>query len=115
LLCFIDSLSGHSAPCWIKSYTTTDYQSSWEYGEVTADWKPDNVVHIYKKSMRENSGHSRPVSSNSVPGKPMEKISLGDIERLLKNEATTRHSQHGFIQGKFCHSNLIFYNLMDES
>ncbi|KFW10467.1 hypothetical protein N327_01598, partial [Fulmarus glacialis] len=63
------------------------YQKPWESGEVPADWKLGNVIPIYKKGMREDPGNYRPVSLTSVPGKIMEKIILGTIERHLKNNA----------------------------
>ncbi|GAB0209633.1 mitochondrial enolase superfamily member 1 [Grus japonensis] len=78
------------------------YQGSWESGEVPADWKLANVIPIYKKGMREDPGNYRPVSLTSAPGKIMEKIVLGAIERHLKNNAIIRHSQHGFTKGKCC-------------
>ena len=71
-------------------------ERSWESGEVPADWKLANVIPIYKKGMREDPGNYRPVSLTSVPGKIMEKIIQGPIERHLKNNAIIRHSQQGF-------------------
>ncbi|KFP50862.1 hypothetical protein N323_02146, partial [Cathartes aura] len=61
------------------------YQSSWESGEVPADWKLSNVIPIYKKGMREDPGNYRPVSVTSVPRKILETIILGAIERHLKH------------------------------
>ncbi|KAK4810867.1 hypothetical protein QYF61_008839 [Mycteria americana] len=95
------------------------YQRSWESGEVPADWKLANVTPIYKKGMREYPGNYRPVSLTSVPGKIMEEIILGAIERHLKDNAIIRHSQHEFTKGKSCLTNLIsFYDkvtrLVDE-
>ncbi|KAK4810454.1 LOW QUALITY PROTEIN: hypothetical protein QYF61_004234 [Mycteria americana] len=95
------------------------YQRSWESGEVPADWKLANVTPIYKKGVREDPGNYRPVSLTSVPGKIMEKIILGAIERHLKDNAIIRHSQHEFTKGKSCLTNLIsFYDkithLVDE-
>ena len=55
----------------------------------------DNTILIFKKGMREDSGNYRPISLTSIPGKVMEKIVLGDIERHLKNKAIIRHSPSG--------------------
>ena len=74
------------------------YQRSWESEEVLADWKPANVIPIYKKGVREDPGNYRPVSLTSVPGKIMEKIILGAIERHLRKNTVIRHSQHRFTQ-----------------
>lgn len=65
-------------------------------GEVPAEWKLANIIPVYKKGMREDAGNYRPVSLSSVPGKIMEQIILGAIERRLKNNAILRHGQHGF-------------------
>ena len=86
-------------------------QRSRESGEVPADWKLANVTLIYKKGVREDPGSYRPVRLTSVHGKIMEVIILGTIERHLKTNAITRHSQHGFTKGKSCLTNLIsFYD-----
>lgn len=78
---------------------------------VSADWKLASVIPLYKIDIKEDSENNRPVSLNSVPGKDMEKIVLGATERQLKNKAVIRHSQHGFMKGKSCLSNLIsFYD-----
>ncbi|KAK4818855.1 hypothetical protein QYF61_020074 [Mycteria americana] len=95
------------------------YQRSSESGKVPADWKLACVIPIYKKAAREDPGNYRPVSLTSVPGKIVEKIILGTIERHLKNNALMRHSQHGFTKGKSCLSNPIsfydkFTHLVDE-
>ena len=87
---------------------------SWECGEVPTDWKLASVIPIYKKGVREDPGNYRPVSLTSVtsvPGKIMEKIILGTIERHVKNNAIIGHSRHGFPNGKSCLINLIsFYD-----
>ncbi|KAK4815500.1 hypothetical protein QYF61_003058 [Mycteria americana] len=84
---------------------------SWGSGEVPADWKLANVIPIYKKGVREDPGNNRPGSVTSVPGKIMEKIILGAVERHFKDNAIIRHRQHGFTKGKACPTNLrSFYD-----
>lgn len=47
---------------------------SWEYGEVSADWKSENIVLISKKGKKEDPGNCRPVSVTLVSGEIMENI-----------------------------------------
>ncbi|KAK4807129.1 hypothetical protein QYF61_018470 [Mycteria americana] len=86
------------------------FQQSWESGEVPVDWKLANVP-IFKKGKKEDPGNYRPVSLTSVPGRIMEEVILGVIEKHLTDNAVISHSQHGFTRGKSCLTNLIsFYD-----
>ena len=74
---------------------------------------------IYKKVCKEDPGNYRPVSLTSVPGKVMERIVLREITRQVWDDQEIRPSQHGFMKGRSCLTNLIsFYDpvtcLMDE-
>ncbi|KAJ7412351.1 RNA-directed DNA polymerase from mobile element jockey-like protein [Pitangus sulphuratus] len=87
------------------------FEQSWESGEVPADWKLVNIVSIFKKGKKGKPINYRPFSLTSVPGKVMDKIILGGIEKHLKDNAVIGYSQHGFMRGKSCLSNLIsFYD-----
>ncbi|GAB0207044.1 mitochondrial enolase superfamily member 1 [Grus japonensis] len=87
------------------------FQWSWESGEVPVNWKLANVVLIFEKGKKEDPGNYRPVSLTSVPGKIMEKVILGAIEKHLRDNAVIGHSQHGFTRGKTCLTSLIsFYD-----
>ncbi|GAB0207904.1 mitochondrial enolase superfamily member 1 [Grus japonensis] len=87
------------------------FQRSWESGKVPVDWKLANIVPIFKKGKKEDPGNYRPVSLTSVPGKIMEKIMLGVIEKHLKDSAVIGHSQHRFVRGRACLTNLVsFYD-----
>ncbi|GAB0188372.1 mitochondrial enolase superfamily member 1 [Grus japonensis] len=87
------------------------FQWSWESGEVSVDWKLANVVPIFKNGKKDDPGNYRPLSLTSVPGKIMEKIMLGVIEKHLKDNAVIGHSQHGFVRGRACLTNLVsFYD-----
>lgn len=88
----------------------TQISNSQESGEVPPDWKLASAIPIYKKGMRKDPENYRPASLTSVPGKIMEKIVLGDMERHLKNKAGIRHSHHGLIKGKSRLRNLILFH-----
>ncbi|KAK4805322.1 hypothetical protein QYF61_018185 [Mycteria americana] len=95
------------------------YQQSWLTREVPVDWRLANVMPIYKKGQKEDPGNYRPVSLTSVTGKVMEQIILSAITWHIQDNQVTRPSEHGFMKGRSCFTNLIsFYDkvtcLVDE-
>jgi len=73
------------------------------------------VTPIYKKDV----GNYRPVSLASEPGNVMEQIILSAIKWHTQDNQVIRLSQHRFMQGRSCWTNLIsFYDkvthLVDE-
>ncbi|GAB0208240.1 mitochondrial enolase superfamily member 1 [Grus japonensis] len=95
------------------------YQQSWLTGEVPDDWRLADVMPIYKKGRKEDPGNYRPVSLTSVPGKIMERFILSALTRQVQDNQGIRPSQHRFMEGRSCLTNLIsFYDqvtcLVDE-
>ncbi|GAB0209891.1 mitochondrial enolase superfamily member 1 [Grus japonensis] len=95
------------------------YQQSWLTGEVPVDWRLANVTPIHKKGRKEDPGNYRPVTLTLVPGKVMEQIILSGITWHIQDNQVIRPSQHGFMKGRSCLTNLIsFYDkvthLVDE-
>ncbi|PKU35456.1 rna-directed dna polymerase from mobile element jockey-like [Limosa lapponica baueri] len=95
------------------------YQQSWLTGEVPVDWRLANVTPIYKKGRKEDPENYRPVSLTSVPGKVMEQVILSVITQHIQDNQAIRPSQHRFMKGRSCLTNLIsFYDkvtrLVDE-
>ncbi|KAK4818351.1 hypothetical protein QYF61_011448 [Mycteria americana] len=87
------------------------YQQSWLTGEVPVDWRLANVMPIYKKDRKEDQGNYRPVSLTSVLGNVMEQIVLSAITQHVQDNQVIRPSQHGFMKGRSCLTNLIsFYD-----
>jgi len=95
------------------------YQQSWLTGEVPDDCRIASVTPIYKKGQKEDPGNYRPVSLTSVLGKVMQQIILSAITWHTQDNQVIRPSQHGFMKGRSCLTNLIsFYekeiHLVDE-
>uniref|UniRef100_A0A8C2SLP0 Reverse transcriptase domain-containing protein n=1 Tax=Coturnix japonica TaxID=93934 RepID=A0A8C2SLP0_COTJA len=95
------------------------FQRSLLTGEVPEDWRLANVTPIYRKGCKEDLGNYGPVSLTLVPRKVKERIVLREITRQVWDDQEIRPSQHGFVKGRSCLTNLIsFYNpvthLMDE-
>ena len=63
------------------------FLKSWEMGEVPDDWRIANVVHIYKKGKKKETGNYRPVSLTSIPGKILEQTIKQSLCKHLENKA----------------------------
>ncbi|KAK4830237.1 hypothetical protein QYF61_009304 [Mycteria americana] len=92
---------------------------SWLTGEVPDNWRLADVMPNYKKSWKEDLGNYRPVSLTSVPGKIMDRFILSALNRHVQASQGIRPSQHWFMKGRSCLTNLIsFYDqvthLVDE-
>ncbi|XP_075789726.1 uncharacterized protein LOC112544972 [Pelodiscus sinensis] len=86
------------------------FENSWRLGEIPDDWKKANVP-IFKKGKKDNPGNYKLVSLTSVPRKIMEGILKESILKHLEEGKVIRNSQHGFMKGKSCLTNLIsFYD-----
>jgi len=86
------------------------YQQSCLTGEVPDDCRIASVTPIYKKGWKEDPGNHRPVSLTLVPGKIMERFILSALTRHVKDNQGIRPSQHGFMKGRSCLTNLISFH-----
>ena len=76
-------------------------------GEVPKDWKAANVTQIFKKGSREDPGNYRPVSLTAVCCKIMESIIKENIVAHLERNQLISKTQHGFMRGRSCTTNLV--------
>ncbi|CAJ0954760.1 unnamed protein product [Ranitomeya imitator] len=78
-------------------------------GSVPQDWRIANVVPIFKKGSKSESGNYRPVSLTSIVGKIFEGF-LRDVilDYLNENNCLTPY-QHGFMRNRSCQTNLISF------
>ena len=66
---------------------------------------------INKKGQKDDPGNYKPVSLTSVPGKLIEQLILSTIIQHVQDNQMIRPSQHGFMKGRSCLTNLIsFYD-----
>ena len=93
----------------IASPLATVFRKTLEDGSVPEDWKQANVTPIFKKGSKASPGNYRPVSLTSVSCKILESIIKDDIVQHLEKNRLIRPSQHGFMKGKSCVSNLLSF------
>jgi len=84
-------------------------------GEIPQDWRDANVSPIFKKGSREQAKNYRPVSLTSVVGKIAEGFIKDSIVHHLEKFKLLKDSQHGFLSGRSCLTNLIdFFDIVTE-
>jgi hypothetical protein len=77
--------------------------------KVPQDWKLAIVTPIYKKGAKADPGNYRPVSLTSVPCKVMESVIKDELMLHLNQQNLISDSQHGFIPGRSCATNLLTF------
>ena len=85
------------------------YNKSIEQGEVPEDWRNATITALYKKGNRSDPGNYRPVSLTSIVCKIMESIIKDRVVEHLQKFSLLNDSQHGFMKGKSCLTNLLEY------
>ena len=93
----------------VASPLATVMRKTLEDGSMPADWQTANVSPIFKKGQKNNPGNYRPVSLTSVCCKMLEAIIKDDIVRHLERHKLIMPTQHGFMKGRSCTSNLLAF------
>jgi ribonuclease P/MRP protein subunit RPP40 len=95
------------------------FNKSLSTGEVPTDWKDATITALFKKGNRSEPGNYRPVSLTSILCKILESIIKDKIVEHLQVFNLINDSQHGFMKGRSCLTNLLEYletvtKLLDE-
>ena len=85
------------------------FTKSFEEGTVPDDWRQANITPIFKKGSKSVVGNYRPVSLTSVVCKIMESVIKDAIVKHMIKHKIINESQHGFVPGKSCLTNLLEY------
>jgi hypothetical protein len=85
------------------------FRKSIDSGEVPGDWKKAKVVPVYKKGSKSDPGNYRPVSLTSVPCKILESLIKDKVMKHLEEEKLIKESQHRFMPGRSCTTNLTIF------
>jgi hypothetical protein len=91
----------------IKRPLTAIYRTSILSGDVPEDWRQANVTPIYKKGSKADPANYRPVSLTSICCKMFESILRDEIVSHMWENDLIEESQHGFVKGRSCATNLI--------
>jgi hypothetical protein len=83
------------------------FTESFDTSEVPTNWKDANMTPIFKKGAKGDSRNYRPVSLTAVSCKVMESIIRDDMMCHLLNNELINPSQHGFMPGRSCCTNLL--------
>ncbi|MCG8045675.1 MAG: reverse transcriptase family protein [Candidatus Thiodiazotropha endolucinida] len=83
------------------------FEKSLNEGKLPDEWKKANVSAIFKSGEKQKPENYRPISLTSVPGKVMEKIIRNAIVQHMTDNNLFNPSQHGFIKGKSCLTQLL--------
>ena len=87
------------------------FENSWCSGVVPKDWKKANVAPIFKNGRKVDPANYWPISLTSILGKLLEKFIKEAILNGLAEANILRDSQHRFVVGRSCLTNLIsFYD-----
>lgn len=76
------------------------------------DRRTASVTPVLKKGKKDDLGTHRPINLSPVPGKVVEQLVLAVISKQLEEKKIIKSSQHGFIKGKSCLTNLVTYNVI---
>ena len=86
---------------------TSLFNTSVQTGVIPQDWRDASVAPLHKKGSKNKSENYRPVSLTSIISKLLKSIVKDSFVKHFDKYSLIRNSQHGFISGKACLTNLL--------
>lgn len=93
-----------TAPVISESLCTL-FNRSLAEGAFPEDWKTANIFPVHKKGKRDYAENYRPISLLPIVSKVLERCVFYNIKNHLNT--AFKNSQHGFIRGRSCVTNLL--------
>ena len=85
------------------------FSDSLSTGVLPAAWKEAHVTPIYKSGDHHSPASYRPISLTSIPCKILERLIKKAILTHLQRNELISDSQHSFLPGRSCTTNLLLY------
>jgi hypothetical protein len=85
------------------------FRKSIDTENVPGDWKLARITPIFKRGVKAMASNYRPVSLTSVPCKILEGLIKDEMMKHLTDNRLLNSSQHGFIGGRSCATNLTVF------
>ena len=82
------------------------FKRSMRTREVPKDWRQARVTPIFKKGPKGDPGNYRPVSLTSTVCRVLESVIKDELIEYLAKHKLLKLSQHGFLKGRSCTTNL---------
>ena len=83
------------------------FKLSLDTGNIPQDFRDAIVTPLFKKGSKGKVENYRPVSLTSIVGKLLESIIKDQIVQFLELNQLLRDSQHGFMSGRSCLTNML--------
>jgi len=103
----IHNLLLHTCASEVAELLSLIFKTSFKSDILPQQRKSANVVPIFKKRARNDRANYHPVSLTSVPCKVMESLIKEKLVEFLEKHNIISNSQHGFMSGKSCLTNLL--------
>ena len=105
----IDRLKCSKSQCKAALLTPLKYifEKSLDEQKLPDIWKSAHVSAIFKSGSKTKPDYYRPISLTSVPGKLLERIIRDEIVKHMSENNIFAKSQHGFLAGKSCVTQLL--------